>query len=604
MTSLPDATRQDQSKRPNWHLWLAATICSMQILVLSACSTVTAKTDSKRVTREGLRSATELGEASGSSDSPLFSFANTSTASLNDAKKKESRGLEEDAAGEFLKTAADAYKLLAAGSETSGSEAENALVGIHNNSLARFCELWAKDPRRMVPGPYYLNGGGETIEISLAEDSPYGRYYFDRMVAADAVIEKGVVKKARSGCGAAIVAIRDRLPEREEEMKFFPKRGLHLPVTVTVDSVRKSSTGSGEVTEVVLSMHNPNLEDSIMIGRRKFPMAADFSAPIAVLLDGSNQNRLSLDGFFKADERIKNSGIILIEPYDPNRIPLILIHGLVSVPMIWRDIVPEVTSSPDLSSRYQIMAFTYPSSYPVGESALLLRTKLKELRAELDPDGNDPLSNNLVVTGHSMGGILTHTLVAEVGDNLWKQVSDVPFDSIEVDSETKERAREMLFFSPDRGVKRAIFIAAPHRGAKMAEKGIAGFLSQIARLPVGVLQSTTGVLTALASPDTELKVDYGADKKVTAIQSLEPGSPMVAALDVSPYKKDVIYHSIIGDRGKGDTPNSSDGVVEYWSSHQEGAASELIVPTDHGAYKSPLAIAEIKRILRLHAGIR
>jgi pimeloyl-ACP methyl ester carboxylesterase len=599
------ASPRKQTRFPQWQRWLVPTAASALVLALSACSTVTAKTDSKRVTREGLRSATLLSQTANTSSPDLANFGDTSTAAIKDAQKKDSKGQDVDAAGDFLKTAVDAYRQLATTSEAPGSEAERALVGIYNSSLARFAELWATDPRRMQPGPYALSGGGETIEISLAEDSDYGRYYFDRMVASDAVvIEKGVVLKQRPGCGAAIVGIRDQLPERAEEMKFFPKRGLHLPVTITVDSVRKPSAASGGATGVVLSMRNPLLHQNTNIGQREFPLAANFSTPMAVLLNGFNQNRLSLDGFFKADERIKTSGIYLVEPYDPKRIPVILIHGLVSVPMIWRDIVPELASDPELSRRYQFMVFTYPSSYPVAESALLLRNKLKEMRAALDPEGNDPLSRNMVVAGHSMGGILTHTLVAEVGDNLWKEISDQPFESLQLDPDTKEQVREMLFFSPDPAVRRAIFIAAPHRGAKMAQKGIPGMISRIARLPGDVLMTTAGVMAAVASPDIDLKGDFLDGKKLTAVQSLEPGAPMVAALDVSPYKKGVIYHSIIGDRGKGDTPNSSDGVVEYWSSHQDGAASELIVPTDHGAYKSPLAIEEIKRILRLHAGIR
>jgi hypothetical protein len=43
-------------------------------------------------------------------------------------------------------------------------------------------------------------------------------------------------------------------------------------------------------------------------------------------------------------------------------------------------------------------------------------------------------------------------------------------------------------------------------------------------------------------------------------------------------QKEDVHHSIIGDRGKGDTPNSSDGVVPYWSSHLATAKSEKIVP--------------------------
>jgi hypothetical protein len=62
--------------------------------------------------------------------------------------------------------------------------------------------------------------------------------------------------------------------------------------------------------------------------------------------------------------------------------------------------------------------------------------------------------------------------------------------------------------------------------------------------------------------------------------------------------KRVPYHSIIGDRGRGDTPNSSDGVVPYWSSHLDGAQSEKIVPSGHGAEHSPEAITEVLRILR------
>ncbi|NJM38630.1 MAG: alpha/beta hydrolase, partial [Akkermansiaceae bacterium] len=66
----------------------------------------------------------------------------------------------------------------------------------------------------------------------------------------------------------------------------------------------------------------------------------------------------------------------------------------------------------------------------------------------------------------------------------------------------------------------------------------------------------------------------------------------------------VPHHSIIGDRGKGDTPNSSDGVVAYWSSHLNSAASEKIVPAGHGAFDHPEAITELRRILLLNAGIK
>jgi hypothetical protein len=64
------------------------------------------------------------------------------------------------------------------------------------------------------------------------------------------------------------------------------------------------------------------------------------------------------------------------------------------------------------------------------------------------------------------------------------------------------------------------------------------------------------------------------------------------------------HHSIIGDRGRGDSPNSSDGVVPYRSAHLDSAQSEKIIPYGHGGYQSPESIAELLRILRLHLGLK
>ena len=79
---------------------------------------------------------------------------------------------------------------------------------------------------------------------------------------------------------------------------------------------------------------------------------------------------------------------------------------------------------------------------------------------------------------------------------------------------------------------------------------------------------------------------------------------MFQVVPTLPFRKGVHLHSIIGDRGRGDTPDSSDGVVPYWSSHLEGVESECIVPYDHDVPKCPQAIREVEWILllNLHEG--
>jgi hypothetical protein len=94
-----------------------------------------------------------------------------------------------------------------------------------------------------------------------------------------------------------------------------------------------------------------------------------------------------------------------------------------------------------------------------------------------------------------------------------------------------------------------------------------------------------------ASLNGSVKAGSGVEKPnrlhfPTSIDTLSPNNRFVLALNTLPIAAQIPYYSIIGDRGRGDTPNSSDGVVAYWSSHLEGAQSERIVPSDHGAHQN------------------
>jgi hypothetical protein len=97
--------------------------------------------------------------------------------------------------------------------------------------------------------------------------------------------------------------------------------------------------------------------------------------------------------------------------------------------------------------------------------------------------------------------------------------------------------------------------------------------------------------------DAELK----PMRRSNSVDSLSPRSRFLNAMNTIPMSSSVPYNTIIGDRGRGDSPNSSDGVVPYWSSHVNGAESEHIVPSRHGAHQNPQAIAEVMRILKVNA---
>ncbi|HRQ88766.1 MAG TPA: hypothetical protein PLA50_08200 [Bacteroidia bacterium] len=569
---------------------IPARFAPLLLILTVSCSTVKMRNHSGAVSREAKQTLEALHHHS----DLVAQFAEDDRRLIQQARSKELLSPLEAASG-YLKSAVDAYGLIVSTSAARDPQQEADLVVLHNCSLALFVELWMRDPE----GEHrQFKWRDETFAIRFAEGSAYDPTYFDRAVASLCFEKKGIVQQTRDGLGASLVCVRERVPERAEELAFFTQRGINVPATLTIDAVSRFP-GEGR-TEVVLSLRDPLREQTVTAGGREFPLAADFSASFAQAFRNQNQDLLGLEGFFKATKRSTSSGIYLTEPYDPHRTPVLLIHGLVSVPMIWRDMIPQMMAEPDLAERYQFLVFAYPSGYPIVESAALLRDSLAEIRARYDPEGDDPLSTDLVAVGHSMGGILAHTLCVEIGDRLWQQFGiDTPLDELPIDPAKRERLREVVFFKPDPAVNRAVFFSAPHRGSYSAEKSLATLLSRTAKLPNDLLVTTGAIFEAAAETNPDLRAL--AKGPHTGAQSLRPGSPLLVALDESPYRTGVVYHSIIGDQGRGDSPYSTDGVVEYWSSHQEGAASELIVPTGHRSYTHPLAVAEMKRILRLHA---
>ena len=137
--------------------------------------------------------------------------------------------------------------------------------------------------------------------------------------------------------------------------------------------------------------------------------------------------------------------------------------------------------------------------------------------------------------------------------------------------------KQALIFSANPDIERVVFVATPHRGSSLSTGGIGALGMSLIRLPFKVVSAIPQSVMAAVAPNN----DPRKFRPPNSISGLSPQNPMLLALDKLPIEAP--HNSIIGDRGRGDTPNSSDGVVPYWSSHLATAQSELIVPTDHGA---------------------
>jgi hypothetical protein len=154
--------------------------------------------------------------------------------------------------------------------------------------------------------------------------------------------------------------------------------------------------------------------------------------------------------------------------------------------------------------------------------------------------------------------------------------------------------REALVFKADPNISKVIFIATPHRGADMASNPIGRLGAALINLPANLVKAGPKIIEKMGATNGEEVVD----RFPNSIDTLRPEARIVTAMNKLPIQPNVIYYSIIGDRGENDSPNSSDGVVAYRSSHLDGAKSEKIVPYWHSyVQRCPEATAEVQRIL-------
>jgi len=323
-----------------------------------------------------------------------------------------------------------------------------------------------------------------------------------------------------------------------------------------------------------------------------FPVAADLTAPFALLVAKERPQRFGRPQMLRPEAH-REAAIARLQPYDPNRIPVLFVHGLQNTGATWAPMIAAMIGDPELRRRYQFWVFDYPSGYPYCYSAALLRAELDRVN-QVFSDHKD-----IVLIGHSMGGCISRLMLTDSGDVLWKDMfgEDTPVPTATGEAGT-DLALKSLVFKHRPEVKRVIFLATPHRGSEMASGWIGRVGSGLIRMP----EFNDRVATAIRSVpgEDDARAAYLVRHVPNSIDSLSSENPFVAALINLPMAPGVPYHSIVGDRGKGNTPDSSDGVVPYWSSHLESARSEIVVPHGHAVHQHPEAIAEVVRILKGH----
>jgi len=498
-------------------------------------------------------------------------------------------------ASRYLAHAERAQPLVALGEDLSAAELSlqvleqqpnnSSAASIYNFSVARAIENVER--AKIQPWRHKIDivndGSRYTLTTPKAIDSEHDPDRYD-VFPTDTLKIRGQFFRTRSvinGVGAPLVAV-----SRTKNPQFRPQYRLartYAPITAAVRF-------SGQKAE--LEFVDPMKSDRIALINRTFPLAADFSAPAAMLIARERPERLGFSRVMNPEKFAETSRLCQLQQYDPHRTPVIFVHGLQETGASWTPMIDTLRNDPWIRKHYQFWFFSYPSGYPYPYSAALFRRDLDGINRAF------PNHKRVVLVGHSMGGMICRLMITDAGDKIWCKFFGTPPAKTPLAPDTSKLLKEVFVFNHRPDIQRVIFISTPHRGSKFA----AGW---IGRIGAGLVRTPRLFAPIYALSKPLLIVDPAArplKRMPNSVDTLEPNDRFVRAVNKLPITAGIPYHSIMGDRGHGDTPNSSDGIVPYWSSHLDGAQSELIVPSNHGAQYNPIAIREVERILRLNLG--
>lgn len=389
------------------------------------------------------------------------------------------------------------------------------------------------------------------------------------------------------GLGVSLVAVR-----RSAVEELFYRQTQPFAVTAVLRPACSGAAGE----DGVLTFYNPCVFDTLRVGAAAVGLRRDLSAPFAYLL--REAPRRFAEGFLNPNDADVQPKLIMMEPYQRGKIPVVFIHGLWSDPMTWIDTVNTLRTQRDLYQRCQFWFFQYPTGGDLLESAAKLRADLLLARERCDPCHADEAFEQMVLIGHSMGGLVARLQVTYSSDLLWRHAAHQFFEAVRCTPAMRERLRRTFFFDPVPLVRRVVYIATPHRGSGMARRLVGRAASSLVQFS----PSEREQYEQLMDSNRGVFKEYLWDAQPTAVDLLEPDNPMLQALAQMPHGRCVATHSILGTGRRTLRGEPSDGVVPISSARQSGVCSELSVPVKHEeVHRDPTSIAELARILREHA---
>ncbi|MCE9634239.1 MAG: hypothetical protein K8T90_00915 [Planctomycetes bacterium] len=443
-------------------------------------------------------------------------------------------------------------------------------------------------------GRVELPVGSIEIDVPRLPMHVQGFAYDDLRPAAELELTGFRTRAVRSGVGAPLVARRKDGTMRAERRAHLAS-GSALAVTAFLQVEGEVEDAGKDGLKGRVEFFRPNGARDVQVRGTTVPIEFDVTAPLAIELDEKKPWEKEVSAFLDTDGTDVESAVTMTEPYEPGRIPVVLVHGTASSPARWAELLNEMHDDGYLAANCQFWIYEYGSGQPILVSAAGLRRGIERVVKDVDPEGKDAALRQMVVIGHSQGGLLTRLMGTASGDHFWKTVSDKPFDDVDLTDSARRYIRPVFFFEPSPYVQRLIFVATPHRGSHVAGNWIGKLGASLVSVPSAVARGAGRLARAAVGAGGINLQNFS-----TAVADMNPESSFIATLGDTLPSITIPMHSVVAIDGGGGIAEGDDGVVLAKSAHLEEARSEVIVHNDHSCQGHPGTVAEIRRVLHVH----
>ena len=473
-------------------------------------------------------------------------------------------------------------------------------ANLYNRGLTSGFESRERRQLSLRGGTFELPFG----QLDVAFDANQMRWQGRRMTEFSQMAEFAVfglqTHYRESGIGAPLAASLSPLPDETRPGDLL-RPELTVPVTALLRLPRSRIKLAWPPLEGTLELHIPETSETVEIGGQRVPLEIEPTTVLAYSLTDSPIWKDEYRRFFQAlhFRAGEQSELFATVPHRRGRIPVVFVHGTASSFGRWSEMFNRLAADPRLRARYEFWFFSYDSGSPVIWSAMLLRESLQQAAKLLDPDGTDPGLRQMVVIGHSQGGLLTKMTVVDCESRLWDLSFRSPPESLDISPEGRDLLRRMMFVTPLPSVKRVVFLATPHRGSYLTLNRITQWIAGFIKAPFALAGVMADLVTrnraalALTTMDANPRLP-------TSLDQMNPRNRFVRTLADIPLAPGVAAHSIIAVQGSGPVDEGADGVVAYRSAHLDGVDSELVIRSGHSLQDQSETIEEVRRILLIH----